>query len=60
VAIHGTFWHNDYGRRHSHGCINVPSSAAKWIFRWVEPQTPYHEWTQRIEPGTGTRVVVEG
>ncbi len=60
VAIHGTYWHNDYGRRHSHGCINVPSSAAKWIFRWVEPATPYDVWTQRIPTGQGTRVLVEG
>ena len=25
VAIHGAYWHNDYGRRRSHGCINVIS-----------------------------------
>lgn len=60
VAIHGTYWHNDYGRRHSHGCVNVPSSAAKWIFRWVEPVTPYDVWTQRTGSDQGTRVVVEG
>ncbi len=58
VAIHGTYWHNDYGRRYSHGCLNVPSRAARWIFRWVEPQAPYEEETVEAAPGMGTRVVV--
>ncbi len=58
VAIHGTYWHNDYGRRHSHGCINVTSAAARWIFRWVEPHVPYSEHTLHSFPSEGTRVVV--
>lgn len=59
VAIHGTYWHNDYGRRHSHGCVNVPSDVAQWIFRWVDPYTPYELYTQRVEkPEESTRVVV--
>ncbi len=59
VAIHGTYWHNDYGRRHSHGCVNVPSSAAKWIFRWVNPVAPYAVETQKATPeAPGTRIVV--
>jgi len=58
VAIHGTYWHNDFGRRHSHGCVNVTSDAAQWIFRWVEPHVPYSDHTLRTPPGEGTRVVV--
>ena len=58
VAVHGTYWHNDYGRRHSHGCLNVPSLAARWVFRWVEPQVPYELYTYRSTPEEGTRVVV--
>ncbi len=58
VAIHGTYWHNNYGFRSSHGCVNVPSSAAKWIFRWVEPEAPYAEETVHAAAGTGTRIVV--
>ena len=27
IAIHGTYWHNDYGLPRSHGCVNVPISA---------------------------------
>jgi hypothetical protein len=37
AAIHGTFWHNDFGVRRSHGCVNVAPEDAKWIFRWTAP-----------------------
>jgi hypothetical protein len=37
VAIHGTYWHNDFGRTKSSGCINMRNQDAKWIFRWVDP-----------------------
>ena len=58
VAIHGTYWHNDYGRRHSHGCVNATSEAARWIFRWVEPHVPYGDHTLRHAQDEGTRVLV--
>ena len=41
VAIHSTFWHNDYGTPRSHGCINCRPEDAKWIFRWTEPPVVY-------------------
>ncbi|MGQ9467705.1 MAG: L,D-transpeptidase [Anaerolineae bacterium] len=37
TAIHGTYWHNDYGVPRSHGCVNVSIDAARWIYRWVYP-----------------------
>jgi len=37
VAIHGAFWHNAFGEKRSHGCINVTPDDAKWIFRWTTP-----------------------
>jgi lipoprotein-anchoring transpeptidase ErfK/SrfK len=57
VAIHGTYWHNDYGRPRSHGCVNVPSDAAKWIYRWTTPVVPYDQDGLRVKEG-GTPVVV--
>jgi lipoprotein-anchoring transpeptidase ErfK/SrfK len=57
VAFHGTYWHNDYGRARSHGCINLTPQAAKWIYRWTMPVVPAHE--QRIyNIAGGTRVDV--
>jgi len=58
VAIHGTYWHNDFVRPHSHGCVNVANEAAKWIFRWVDPVIAYHTYKATTAPGEGTRVVV--
>ncbi len=61
VAIHGTYWHNDYGRRHSNGCVNVLPEAAKWIYRWATPQANYWDFSTSSNPQegiTGTRVIV--
>jgi lipoprotein-anchoring transpeptidase ErfK/SrfK len=37
VAVHSTFWHNNYGDPMSHGCVNVSPQDSKWIFRWTTP-----------------------
>ncbi len=38
-AIHGTYWHNKFGRPMSHGCVNLPVDDAQWIFNWAEVGT---------------------
>ena len=43
AAIHSTFWHNNFGERMSHGCVNVRPEDAKWIFRWSNPPVEYKE-----------------
>ena len=43
VAFHGTYWHNDFGRPRSHGCINLTPTAAKWIYRWTLPNVPPYD-----------------
>lgn len=42
VAIHGTYWHNQFGTgvRRSHGCINVSLGAAAWLYGWAPMGTP--------------------
>jgi len=55
VALHGTYWHNDFGHPHSHGCINMTPQDAKWIYRWTLPTVPPGERLV-LEPGAGTRV----
>jgi hypothetical protein len=57
VAIHGTYWHNDFGHPHSHGCINLSPADAKWVYRWTEPQVPPGERLV-YEPGIGTLVQI--
>jgi hypothetical protein len=57
VAFHGTFWHNDYGYPRSHGCINIPSKAAKWIYRWTQPIVPPDIKYRFLDYGTRVDVV---
>ena len=54
IAFHGTFWHNDYGKPRSHGCLNLTPKAAKWIYRWTIPEVPPQE--QWIYEDYGTPV----
>ena len=36
-AFHGTYWHDNFGTPMSHGCVNMHTSDAKWLFRWARP-----------------------
>lgn len=38
-AIHGTYWHNNFGHPMSHGCVNLTIEDAKWFFDWAEMGT---------------------
>lgn len=38
-GIHGTYWHNSFGRPMSHGCVNLPTDEAQWFFDWAEVGT---------------------
>jgi hypothetical protein len=58
IAIHGAFWHNAFGEKRSHGCINVTPEDAKWIFRWTTPHISLAQSEMRISlPDHGTVVV---
>jgi lipoprotein-anchoring transpeptidase ErfK/SrfK len=60
AAIHSTYWHNDFGRPRSHGCLNVAPEDAKWLFRWTLPVVPYSPGDLTVQWPGGTRVVIEG
>jgi len=55
VALHGAYWHDDFGRVHSHGCVNLSPRDAKWLFDWTTPFVPDDQNTVRpseSDPGT--------
>lgn len=58
IAIHGTYWHNDYGIQRSHGCVNVSPEAARWIYRWTWPIAPYEDDYVQSDWTVGTPIVV--
>ncbi len=33
-SLHGTYWHSNFGTPMSHGCVNLPTSAAGWVYGW--------------------------
>jgi hypothetical protein len=56
-AFHGAYWHNDYGQPRSHGCVNLPSEAAKFLYRWTKPNVPPDADYIHL-PGEGTLVQI--
>lgn len=34
IGFHGTYWHNNFGNRMSHGCVNLPIDLAKYVYDW--------------------------
>jgi len=58
-ALHGAFWHSNYGVQMSHGCVNLSPLDAKWLFFFTGPdaRAGFHGMWARPE-GSGTRVVI--
>lgn len=41
ISLHGTYWHDGFGYRHSHGCVNLSISDARYLFYWLgDAKTP--------------------
>ncbi len=58
-ALHGAFWHNNFGVQMSHGCVNLAPLDAKYLFFFADPQIPagFHGvWSSDTRPGT--RIVI--
>jgi L,D-transpeptidase catalytic domain len=54
-AFHGTYWHQNFGTPMSHGCINMRTEEAKWLFLWA---LPHHELGHTFNRGYGTLVQI--
>lgn len=38
-GLHGTYWHNNFGTPMSHGCVNLRTDDAAWLFNWASVGT---------------------
>jgi LysM repeat protein len=38
-GIHGTYWHSNFGHPMSHGCVNLPTPEAQWLYNWASVGT---------------------
>ncbi|MGB7540081.1 MAG: L,D-transpeptidase [Anaerolineales bacterium] len=55
TAFHGAYWHNDFGRPNSQGCLNMRPDEARWLYRWIHPTVDLVPDPPRFE-GQGTEV----
>lgn len=45
MALHGAYWHDKFGFKHSHGCVNLPPADAEWLYNWTTPAAGASNWT---------------
>ncbi len=58
-AVHGAYWHNNFGHPMSHGCVNSPIANAGELFAWTGPVVPEGQNYVKASPeNPGTRVFV--
>jgi len=38
IALHGAYWHDGFGYRRSHGCVNMSITDAAWLYNWASPE----------------------
>ncbi len=58
-GLHGAYWHNDFGTRRSHGCVNLPIPVAEKLYYWAGPVVPEGKRFARADAANpGTRVVI--
>lgn len=56
-ALHGAYWHDLFGERLSHGCVNLSPQDAAWIFNWAPPPLP--EGWHTVTAGAGEALYVD-
>jgi lipoprotein-anchoring transpeptidase ErfK/SrfK len=56
-ALHAAYWHDEFGRPRSHGCVNLTPRDAAWLFEWTDPVLP-QGWHGVQAAGAGTIVQV--
>lgn len=58
-ALHGAYWHDEFGEVRSHGCVNLAPLDAAWLFEWTDPVVPEH-WHSVLNKKRGTVVHIRG
>jgi hypothetical protein len=56
-ALHGAYWHDNFGNRKSHGCVNLAPYDARHVFEWIGPTLPAG-WTGYLPSDLQRSVVV--
>ncbi len=56
-ALHAAYWHDEFGKVRSHGCVNLAPKDAAWLFEWTDPSVPA-TWHGVLNKERGTVVHV--
>ncbi len=54
-AVHGAYWHDSFGKKRGHGCVNVSPRDGRQLFDWTYPQVPVG-WQEAEGEGTPIRI----
>ncbi len=57
-ALHAAYWHDDFGRVRSHGCVNIAPIDARYAFMWSTPDVPEHWHAAYASEVTGQGTLV--
>jgi len=41
MALHGAYWHDGFGYRRSHGCVNMTITDAHWLYNWASDEMDF-------------------
>ena len=56
-SLHGTYWHNNFGHRMSHGCVNMKTTDVAKLYEWADPPTAGNT-TRANDTNPGTKVTI--
>lgn len=51
IALHGTYWHDRFGYRQSHGCVNLSIMDSWWLFEWTKDEAYQEAWVYVYSSG---------
>ncbi len=58
-ALHGAYWHDDFGKTKSHGCVNLAPLDARYLYEWSRPYLGAgwrYQWTGASYPGITVQI----
>ncbi|MCJ7827598.1 L,D-transpeptidase [Patescibacteria group bacterium] len=59
-AVHGTYWHDNFGHPMSHGCINMKTEEAEQLYYWASPDLQGKPSIRATEDNQGTLIYIYG
>jgi lipoprotein-anchoring transpeptidase ErfK/SrfK len=51
-ALHGAYWHNSFGYKQSHGCVNLSPADSQWLYMWGDVGDWVYVWDPSGETPT--------